>query len=65
MRNEFDIEFATGLTAKKSPDFEEIVHKTVAGISEKDLIERNTIGEVRDSEDDEDGESETKDKTNV
>ena len=53
MRDEFDIEFTTGLTAKKSPDFVDVTHKAVAGVSEQDLIERNTIGEVRDSEDEE------------
>lgn len=54
MRDKFDVEFTTGITAKKSPDFVDIVHKAVAGISEKDLIERNTIGEVKDQEDEED-----------
>ena len=51
MRDKFDIEFTTGLTARKSPDFVDVTHKAVAGVSEKDLIERNTIGEVKDSED--------------
>jgi hypothetical protein len=58
MRDKFDVEFTTGLTAKKSPDFVEVVHKAVAGVSEKDLIERNTIGEVKDTEDKRAGESE-------
>ena len=62
MRDKFDVEFTTGLTAKKSPDFIDIVQKTVAGVSEQDLIERNTIGEVRNSEDDE---SEEQQESNV
>jgi hypothetical protein len=53
MRDDFDIEFTTGLTAKKSPNFVEVAHKAVAGVSEKDLIERNTIGEVREQTDEE------------
>lgn len=55
MRDKFDIEFTTGLTAKKSPDFKDIIHKAVAEVSEQDLIERNTIGKVKDSEDEQPG----------
>jgi len=58
MRDNFDVEFTTGLTAKKSPDFIEVIHKATAGLSEKDLIERNTIGEVKEPEDDKREESE-------
>ena len=65
MRDKFDVEFTTGLTAKKSPDFVDIVHKAVAGVSEKDLIERNTIGEVKDSEDERTDESEEQQDPNV
>ena len=65
MRDKFDIEFTTGLKAKKSPDFVDVTHKAVAGVSEKDLIERNTIGEVRDSEDEQTDESEEQQESNV
>ena len=51
MRKDFDIEFTTGLKAKKSPDFKDVTHKATAGVSEKDLIERNTIGKFEEAED--------------
>jgi len=65
MRDKFDIEFTTGLTAKKSPDFVDVIHKTVAGVSQKDLIERNTIGEVKNSEDQLTDETEEQEEPNV
>jgi len=65
MRDKFDVEFTTGITAKKSPDFVEIAHKATAEVSEKDLIERNTIGEVRDSEDEQPDESGENQEPNV
>jgi len=34
----------SSIDAKQSKDFQKITHKAVAGLSEAELIERNTIG---------------------
>jgi len=65
MRDKFDVEFTTGLTAKKSPDFVDVIQKTVAGVSEQDLIERNTIGQVKDSEDEREEQPDTTEQSEL
>jgi hypothetical protein len=40
------IEIKSSVTAKESPTLRAVKHKAVAGLSEADLIERHTIGEL-------------------
>ena len=40
----------THVLVKELPDCEKIQHKAVAGLTDEELIERNTIGELRDTE---------------
>lgn len=47
----FDIEVKTGITAKQAPDFKDVTLKAVAGITEHDLVERHTIGKIKNEED--------------
>lgn len=43
------VSVSTEITAKASPNLEEIAYKAVAGLSEQDLIERNTIATLDES----------------
>lgn len=56
---EIHITVNTNIVAKASPDMEQVKAKAVAGISEKELIERNVLGEFKE-EDDEEQEQATK-----
>ena len=45
------IEVEVEIVTRKSPEFKNIEHKATAGMSEAEAIERNTIGSIRDSGD--------------
>ncbi len=56
---EFDVEIKADVKFKQSPDFNaEIKQKAIAGVSENDLIERHTIGQLKE-------EDEEKEATNL
>ncbi len=44
------IEIRSSVTIKPSPDCKPIKHRAIAGFSEAELIERHTIGEYNDEE---------------
>jgi len=46
----FDIKVDANLVVKQSPDFVNLKQKASAGVSEKDLIERYTIAELEQEE---------------
>ena len=43
-----EIIIQSSVNAKQSKDFKKITHKAVAGLSEAELIERNTIGKLKE-----------------
>jgi len=43
----------SSVIAKQAPDFKPIKHRTIAGISETELLERYTIGEYSQKEEEE------------
>ncbi len=47
-----EIVVQSSVTVKQSKDFKKITHKAVAGLSEAELIERNTIGKLEEDDGD-------------
>lgn len=43
------------IIVRESPDMEQVNSKAVAGVSEKELIERNVLGEYKEDEDEQSG----------
>jgi len=52
--NEKKIVVKSSVTVKKSPDLRKVQRKAVAGLSEAELIERNTIGEYEEGQEGQD-----------
>ena len=52
------ITIKSSVTAKESPMLRSVKHKAVAGLSEAELIERHTIGELDTNREDEEDQKE-------
>jgi len=48
MKDKKEIVVQSSMSAKQAANFKVITHKAVAGLSEAELIERNTIGELKE-----------------
>lgn len=66
-KEHLEISIDSQIRSKKSPEFKVINSKTIAGIDQASIIERNIIGKVyeEDEEDDREKKSSSEEKSNI